>query len=56
MADVTTETISQAAPDPTLDSLQQFLDGIATTPLLTAEEELDSPAESSAATSTPRIT
>jgi RNA polymerase primary sigma factor len=41
LADVTTETISQAAPDPTLDSLQQFLDGIATTPLLTAEEELD---------------
>jgi RNA polymerase primary sigma factor len=41
LADVTTETISQAAPDPTLDSLQQFLDGIATTPLLTAAEELD---------------
>ncbi len=41
MADVTTETLSQAAPDPTLDSLQQFLDGIAKTPLLTAAEELD---------------
>ena len=41
MADVTTETLSQAAPDPTVDSLQQFLDGIAKTPLLTAAEELD---------------
>ena len=38
---MTTETLSQAAPDPTLDSLQQFLDGIAKTPLLTAAEELD---------------
>ncbi|HYP48356.1 MAG TPA: sigma-70 family RNA polymerase sigma factor [Thermoleophilaceae bacterium] len=38
---MTTETlIPQAAPDPTLDSLQQFLDGIAATPLLTAEEEV----------------
>jgi RNA polymerase primary sigma factor len=38
---VTTETlIPQTAPDPTLDSLQQFLDGIAETPLLTAEEEI----------------
>jgi len=34
------ETLSRAAPDPTLDSLQQFLDGIAKTPLLTAEEEI----------------
>jgi RNA polymerase primary sigma factor len=34
------ETLSPAAPDPTLDSLQQFLDGIAKTPLLTAEEEI----------------
>ncbi|MEJ7716130.1 MAG: sigma-70 factor domain-containing protein [Thermoleophilaceae bacterium] len=32
----TTET----APDPTLDSLQLFLDGIAKTPLLTATEEV----------------
>jgi RNA polymerase primary sigma factor len=31
----------QPAPDPTLDSLQQFLDGIAETPLLTAAEELE---------------
>src|ERR671926_1302866 len=38
---MSTETLPQAAPDPTLDSLQQFLDGIAKTPLLTAEEELD---------------
>jgi RNA polymerase primary sigma factor len=38
---VTTETlIPQTAPDPTLDSLQQFLDGIAETPLLTADEEI----------------
>ena len=35
-----TETLTQPAPDPTLDSLQQFLDGIAKTPLLTAEEEI----------------
>ncbi len=34
------ETLSPAAPDPTLDSLQQFLDGIAKTPLLTADEEI----------------
>jgi RNA polymerase primary sigma factor len=41
LATVTTETlIPKAAPDPTLDSLQQFLDGIAATPLLTAEEEV----------------
>jgi RNA polymerase primary sigma factor len=38
---VTTETVVQPTPDPTLDSLQQFLDGIAETPLLTAEEEID---------------
>ena len=30
-----------AAPDPTLDSLQQFLDGIAKTRLLTAAEEVE---------------
>jgi RNA polymerase primary sigma factor len=36
---VTTETVI-AAPDPTVDSLQQLLDGIATTPLLSAEEEI----------------
>jgi RNA polymerase primary sigma factor len=36
---VTTET-AIAAADPTLDSLQQLLDGIATTPLLTADEEI----------------
>jgi RNA polymerase primary sigma factor len=35
---VTTEAIS--APDPTVDSLQQFLDGIAKTRLLTANEEI----------------
>ncbi len=33
--------VPEPAPDPTLDSLQQFLDGIAETPLLTAEEELE---------------
>ena len=39
---MTTETLTpQAAPDPTLDSLQQFLDGIAATPLLTREEEVE---------------
>jgi RNA polymerase primary sigma factor len=39
---VTTDSLTpQPAPDPTLDSLQQFLDGIAETPLLTAEEELE---------------
>jgi RNA polymerase primary sigma factor len=38
---VTTDTLTPpAAPDPTLDSLQQFLDGIAETPLLTADEEI----------------
>jgi RNA polymerase primary sigma factor len=39
---VSTDTLTpQSAPDPTLDSLQQFLDGIAETPLLTAAEELE---------------
>jgi RNA polymerase primary sigma factor len=38
---VSTDTLSPTAPDPTLDALQQFLDGIATTPLLTADEEID---------------
>src|SRR6186713_3760744 len=37
---MSTETLTQPAPDPTLDSLQQFLDGIAKTPLLTADEEI----------------
>jgi RNA polymerase primary sigma factor len=42
LAAVSTDTLTpEPAPDPTLDSLQQFLDGIAETPLLTAEEELD---------------
>jgi RNA polymerase primary sigma factor len=42
LAAVSTETLApEPAPDPTLDSLQQFLDGIAQTPLLTAEEELE---------------
>jgi RNA polymerase primary sigma factor len=40
LAPVTTDTVVQPAPDPTLDSLQQLLDGIAATPLLTAEEEV----------------
>jgi RNA polymerase primary sigma factor len=41
LAAVTTETLTpQTAPDPTLDALQQFLDGIAETPLLTADEEI----------------
>ncbi len=36
-----TETLNpQGAPDPTVDALQQFLDGIAQTPLLTADEEI----------------
>jgi len=35
------ETLIPTAPDPTLDSLQQFLDGIAQTPLLTAREEIE---------------
>ena len=39
---MSTDTLTpQSAPDPTLDSLQQFLDGIAETPLLTAAEELE---------------
>src|ERR687890_520736 len=38
---MSTETLTQPAPDPTLDSLQQFLDGIAKTPLLTADQEID---------------
>jgi RNA polymerase primary sigma factor len=39
---VSTDTlIAEPAPDPTLDSLQQFLDGIAATPLLTREEEVE---------------
>ncbi len=38
---MSTETlIPQAAPDPTVDALQQFLDGIAETSLLTADEEM----------------
>src|SRR6187551_1565974 len=37
---MSTETLTQPAPDPTLDSLQQFLDGIAKTPLLTADGEI----------------
>jgi RNA polymerase primary sigma factor len=37
---VSTDTLSPTAPDPTLDALQQFLDGIATTALLTADEEI----------------
>jgi RNA polymerase primary sigma factor len=42
LAAVSTDTLTpQSAPDPTLDSLQQFLDGIAETPLLTAAEELE---------------
>jgi RNA polymerase primary sigma factor len=42
LAGVSTDTLTpQSAPDPTLDSLQQFLDGIAETPLLTAAEELE---------------
>jgi RNA polymerase primary sigma factor len=41
LARVTTDTLAAAtAPDPTLDALQQLLDGIAATPLLTAEEEI----------------
>jgi RNA polymerase primary sigma factor len=41
LAAVTTDTLTpEPAPDPTLDSLQQFLDGIAATPLLTREEEV----------------
>src|SRR5215203_7178362 len=37
---MSTDTLTPTAPDPTLDSLQQFLDGIAKTRLLTAEEEI----------------
>src|SRR5215216_5799157 len=37
---MSTDTLMQPAPDPTLDSLQQFLDGIAKTPLLTADQEV----------------
>jgi len=37
---VTPETAVPTAPDPTVDSLQQLLDGIAATPLLTADEEI----------------
>jgi RNA polymerase primary sigma factor len=41
LAAVSTETLTpQTAPDPTLDGLQQFLDGIAETPLLSADEEI----------------
>src|SRR3954470_18642050 len=39
-ATVTTDTLTQTAPDPTIDSLQLLLDGIAKTRLLTAEEEV----------------
>jgi RNA polymerase primary sigma factor len=38
LAGVTTEALT--APDPTVDALQQFLDGIAKTRLLTASEEV----------------
>ena len=37
---MTPDTLTPTAPDPTLDSLQQFLDGIAKTRLLTADEEI----------------
>ncbi len=37
---MTPETAVPTAPDPTVDSLQQLLDGIAATPLLTADEEI----------------
>jgi RNA polymerase primary sigma factor len=41
LAAVSTDTLSpQPAADPTLDGLQQFLDGIAETPLLSADEEI----------------
>jgi RNA polymerase primary sigma factor len=41
LAAVSTDTLApQSAADPTLDGLQQFLDGIAETPLLTADEEI----------------
>jgi RNA polymerase primary sigma factor len=38
---VSTEALQHTAADPSFDSLQQFLDGIAMTPLLTAEEEIE---------------
>jgi RNA polymerase primary sigma factor len=38
---MSTETLSPTAPDPTVDALQQFLDGIAKTALLNAEQELE---------------
>jgi RNA polymerase primary sigma factor len=38
---VTTDTMTPLAPDPTLDSLQLLLDGIAKTRLLTADEEIE---------------
>ena len=34
------DTLIAPAPDPTVDALQQLLDGIAATPLLTADEEI----------------
>jgi len=37
---MSTDTATPPAPDPTLDSLQQFLDGIAKTRLLTADQEI----------------
>ena len=37
---MTPEAAVPTAPDPTVDSLQQLLDGIAATPLLTADEEI----------------
>jgi len=40
LALVSTETLIQGAPDPTVDALQQLLDGIAATPLLDAEQEV----------------
>jgi RNA polymerase primary sigma factor len=41
MTTTTASATKQLAPDPTLDGLQQFLDGIAATPLLKAEEEIE---------------
>jgi RNA polymerase primary sigma factor len=38
---VTTDTLTPAGPEPTLDSLQLLLDGIAKTRLLTADEEIE---------------
>ena len=38
---MSTQTLSPTAPDPTVDALQQFLDGIAKTALLNAEQELE---------------